>query len=331
MMRLRLLAGLVAVLGAVAGCSGSSTPAKALHAAEPATAPPQTARPAGTVARVGALPEGIVYDPRTQLVAVAVRDPNRLQLLDPATLRVRRSVALPGSVRHMQLAAPGGPVLVPDETARRLLQIGLPSGAILASTPVGKQPHDAYRIGDDVVVGNEFGHSLSIIRDGRVIRTVGGVRQPGGVVADGTNTAVVVDVHNYTVSTFDLTTFTRTALIHVGKGPTHDAPIGGGRVLVTDTRGNAVIVVDVRPLKQVGRLSLPGTPYGIAADPTTHTVWVTLTKTNEVVGLDVASSTPKVIARYRTVRQPNTVAVAPGSHTLWITGTHDGVVQRITR
>ena len=319
----------VATIGAVlAACS--STPAKHLHAAEPATAPAQDARPAGTVRAVGALPEGIVYDPASGLVAVAVRSPDRLQLLDPNTLAVRRSVALPGSVRHLQVGQPGT-VLVPDETARELLQVSLPSGRIVATTKVGKQPHDAAQVGDDVVVGNEFGHSLSVIRDGRVVRTVGGVRQPGGVVGDAGNIAVVIDVAKFTVSTFDTADYRRTAILQVGKGPTHGELISGNRVLVADTRGNAVLVVSVRPLKQVGRLTLPGTPYGMASDPSTGTVWVTLTARNEVVGIDVASSKPRVIARYRTVRQPNTVAVAPGSHTLWVTGTHDGVVERITR
>ena len=38
-----------------------------------------------------------------------------------------------------------------------------------------------------------------------------------------------------------------------------------------------------------------------------------------------------MIARYDTVRQPNTVAVEPGGHTLWVTGTDDGTVERIAR
>ena len=192
-----------------------------------------------------------------------------------------------------------------------------------------KQPHDAFRIGRYDVVGNEFGHSLSIISAGKVIKTIAGVGQPGGVVGSGT-TALVVDVHAYTLSSYDLTTFQRTGRVNAGKGPTHDALLTGNRVLVVDTRGNAVLTYDTK-LRRLGRLALPGTPYGVATDPTTNTVWVTLTARNEVVGLDVTSSTPRVIARYPTVRQPNTVAVAPGAHTLWVTGADSGVVQRITR
>jgi DNA-binding beta-propeller fold protein YncE len=292
-------------------------------------APTGTATPAGTVHAVGASPEGIVYDPNTNLVAVAVHNPDRLLLLDPATLAVVRSVPLPGSARHLQLAAPGGPVLAPAESADELVEVTLPGGATSA-VGVGKQPHDAAASGGDVVVGNEFGRSLSIIRNGAVLKTLAGVQQPGGVIADG-STVAVVDVASFTVDTFDLTTLRRTAVAHAGQGPTHGVLVSGQRLVVADTRGNAILVFSVRPLKQLAHLAVPGTPYGTAFDATTDTVWVTLTALNEVIGLDVRGTVPVVVARYPTVRQPNTVAVAPGSHTLWITGTDTGVVERISR
>ena len=100
-------------------------------------------------------------------------------------------------------------------------------------------------------------------------------------------------------------------------------------IAVADTRGDALLVFSVDPLKRIGTLSVPGAPYGMAVDG--NTVWVTLTARNEVVGLDVSGNVPKVIARYPTVRQPNTVAVSPGSRRIWVTGTADGVVELITR
>ena len=163
-----------------------------------------------------------------------------------------------------------------------------------------------------------------------MIHTFSDLRQPGGVVADG-STAVAVDVGDYTVTTYDLDTMTRTARIAAGKGPTHGALVGGGRLLVTDTRGGQVLLDRLSPLAQIGALALPGSPYGIAGDPTTRTAWVTLTGTNQLVGLDVSGATPRVIATYPTVEQPDTVTVAPGARTLWVSGTEAGVVQRITR
>ena len=320
-----LTACLVVVLAA---CGGGAT--KQLGAAEPATAPPTGAAPAGTTARVGSGPEGIVYDPKSKLVAVAVRNPDRLQLLDPNTLQVRRSVRLPGSVRHLQMSVTGDEVLVPAESANQIVEVPLPTGPIRA-TDVLKQPHDATRAADgDVVVGNEFGKSISIVRDGKVIKTIADLKQPGGVIADGT-TVGVVDVGAFTLATYDLGTLRRTAVIAAGKGPTHGVLAAPNRMLVTDTRGNQVLLFSVDPLRQVARLALPGTPYGVAVDHTSDTVWVTLTARNQVVGLHVSSSGVRVVARYETVRQPNTVAVDPGSHRLWITGTDTGVVELIRR
>lgn len=319
---------LAALLLLTASCSSSAP--KKLGAAEPATAPATSAAPAGTAVSVGDGPEGIVFDPTTNLVAVAVRNPDRLLLLDPDTLAVRRTVPLPGSVRHLQLARPGGPVLVPAESANQLVEVALPGGATRA-TDVLKQPHDATAAGSgDIVVGNEFGKSISIVHNGTVLATVRDLKQPGGVVGYGSGVAVV-DVGAFTLSTYDLTTDRRTAILGAGRGPTHGELLPGNRVIVSDTRGDAMLVYRLAPLTRIGRLAVPGTPYGLAVDASTDTVWVTLTARNQVVGLDVSGSVPKVVARYATVRQPNTVAVAPGSHRIWITGTDGGVVQLIRR
>jgi DNA-binding beta-propeller fold protein YncE len=238
---------------------------------------------AGRSVQLGDGPEGIAYDPASQTVAVAVRNPDRLLLLSPDTLVVRRTVPLPGSVRHLQLARPGGPVLVPVESANEVLAVSLPDGRV-RTTRVRKQPHDATAAGADVVVGNEFGNSLK-----------------------------------------------RTAVVPAGAGPTHGQLISANRLAVVDTRGGALLLFAVNPLRPVGRLALPGTPYGMAMDPATGTLWVTLTARNQVVGIDVRTDRPRVIATYPTVRQPNTVAVSRGSDVLWITGTAEGMVQRISR
>ncbi|MGI8416623.1 MAG: YncE family protein [Nakamurella sp.] len=327
--RRRVVAGPLAAFLVVAGC-GSNGPAKSA-AAEPATAPPTSAAPAGSVRQVGTMPEGIVYDVKTDLVAVTVRGPDRLLLLDPATLAVRRTVPLPGHARHLQLAASGGPVLVPAEDASQLVEVSLPGG-VQTAYDVQQEPHDAAATSDgDVVVGNEFSKSISIIRGGTVVKTISDLTQPGGVVAVGPSEVAVVDVGAFSLSTYDLTTLKRTGRINAGNGPTHGVLIPGGRVVVADTRGNAMLVYSVDPLKRIGALPLPGAPYGLATDESTGLVWVTLTARNQVVGLDVSGNTPKVVARYDTVRQPNTVAVAPGSHRLWVAGENTGVVELIKR
>lgn len=319
---------LAIVLVGVAACSSHHR----LGAAEPARAPTASQSPAGIVEPVGPDAEGIAYDATTGSLVVAVHAPDRLLILDPRTLFIRRGVALPGSARHVQLAGAGGPVLVPLETTGQLAQVSLPaSAAAVTLIDVGKQPHDAAATGDGtIVVGNEFGHSLTLISNGSVRAVVGGVTQPGGVIGDGTRFAVI-DVATFEVDLYDAQTGVKIASAAAGAGPTHAVLANGQRLVVADTRGNAILVFGLNPLRQISRISLPGNPYGLAVDLSTDTVWVTLTALNEVVGLDVTSSTPTVIARYQTVRQPNTIAVAPGSTTLWVTGTSDGTVERISR
>ncbi len=324
--RPRLRAGaLVLTLVAAAACSGSSRP----HAAEPATAPVTTAAPAGLVRAVGGAPEGIVYDPVTRQVAVAVRDPDRLLLLDPTTLAVRRSVPLPGSARHLQLSVAGDEVLVPAESADELVEVPLAGGAV-RTTRVRRQPHDATRLATgDIAVGDEFGRSVSVVRNGRVRATITGLTQPGGVAALG-GTLAVVDVGAFTLSTYDARTLRRTGRIAAGAGPTHVVVVGG-RLVVTDTRGGAVLVFATDPLRELARLPLPGAPYGIASDPTDDTVWVTLTGRNQLVGLRLLHDRLTVVNRYQTVRQPNTVAVDTAGRSAWVTGTTPGVVERVER
>lgn len=327
-------AALALVLGSLlwlvtAACSSTSH-RHPPGAAEPAVAPAGGPAAAGSVYPVGDSPEGIVYDRTTRLIAVAVHDPSRLLLLNATTMTLVRSVPLPGTVRHLQLAGPGGPALVPVESAQQLIEVSLPGGQT-RSTRVGKQPHDAAAVaGGQYVVGNEFGHSISFVRDGQILKTVSEVRQPGSIVGDG-GTVAVVDVGAFTVSTFDVATEKRIAVAPAGSGPTHGVLATGNRLIVADTRGNAVLEYSLSPLRQIGRLSLPGTPYGMAIDQSTDTAWITLTARNQLVGLDVTANTPRIVARYPTVRQPNTVAVEQGSHILWITGTATGQIQRITR
>jgi DNA-binding beta-propeller fold protein YncE len=314
------------LLASAAACASSHR----LGAAEPAKAPATSIPPTGLVRQVGPDAEGITYDASTNSLAVAVHSPDRLLILDPRTLGVRSTVALPGSARHLELAGPGGPVLVPLETTGQLGQVSLPTGA-LDLIDVGKQPHDAAATGDGtIVVGNEFGHSLTLISNGSVRLTVGGVTQPGGVIGDGTQFAVV-DVAAFVVDLYDTRTGTKIASAPAGAGPTHGVMANGQRLVVADTRGDAILVFGFDPLRELSRTPLPGNPYGLAFDASTDSVWVTLTARNEVVGLDVASGTPTVVARYPTVRQPNTIAVNSGSTTLWVTGTRDGTVERISR
>ncbi len=315
----------------LAGCS-ARPPARSTAttpAAEPPLAPTPTESPAGTTAAAGYAAEGIIRDPLTGLVAVGVRRPNRLLVLDPDSLEVVRSLEVPGTIRHLGVSAAGGSVLVPNEAADSLTEVDLRTGA-LRETLVGHVPHDTHGApGGDVLVGDEFGGSVTVVRDGRVVRTVDDLRQPGGVVATDA-LALVVDVGAFTLSAYALDGMERVARVPAGDGPTHVAVAGPGRVAVADTRGRRLRVFSVEPLREVASLDLPAAPYGLAADARAGTVWVTLPERNEVVGVHVGGAAPRLTARHPTIRQPNTVATDPGSGTLWLASRTEGTVQRIS-
>ncbi|GGF42538.1 lipoprotein [Marmoricola endophyticus] len=321
--------GAATLLACTASCGGGSSAEPAPKAA-PATSPRLVEAPAGTVTHVAPKPQGIVYDPGTRTLSVAVHDPDRLLVLDPETLAVEHAVPLPGKARHVKLGRPGGPVLVPDETSDRLYEVA-PATGRATSVGVGAHPHDAVETaGGAVVVGNEFGHELSVVRGGRVVGTVPGFARPGGLVTDG-DVLAALDDKTFSLTTYALPSLTRTARVHGGVGTTHAAATTGHREVVVDTAAGRVRVFDLDPLREVGSTEVGGVPYGIATDRRTATVWVTLTAENRLVGLDVSGARPRVVATYPTVRQPDTVAVAPGAHTLWVTGTRGDEVERITR
>jgi len=279
--------------------------------------------------RVGTLPEGIVADPRTGLIVVGVRQPAGLVLLDARSGAIRARISIPGTPRHLQLAAPGGPVLVPEEPVARVLELGLPGGRTLRAVKVRTQPHDATAAGGRVFVGDEFGQGLSVIEGSRVIDTIGGFVQPGGVIGIGEEVAVV-DVRANDITLVDARTLRVIGRASAGAGPTHGVTGTGGRLYVTDTRGGAVITFATHPrLRPLARRRLPGYPYGIALDSIRRRLWVTLTARNQLLELSTVRSGLRLIRTYPTGRQPNTVTVDPRDGHVFVANAADGTVELI--
>jgi DNA-binding beta-propeller fold protein YncE len=298
--------------------------------AEPAAAQPVVATPAGRLVAVGSAPEGIVADPITRTVAVGVRNPDQLTMLNADTGEVSGHVPLPGVLRHLQLAKPGGPVLVPDESSNSLLQVGLPNGPILSRVSTGISPHDASEADNGtIIVANEGGGSVVAVRDNTVVRTFTDVTQPAGVAHAG-NIVGLVDVRENTLTFYDAATLAPITELAAGKGPTHVIADRHGRMIVVDTRGDAVEVYQPPPrAARLTRTALPGTPYGITYDPVRDRLWVTLTAANQVVAYDMSQRTPREIERLPTAAQPYTVAVDPSTGRLFITVTGQGAVEII--
>lgn len=321
----------VLLVALLAGCSSaSSRPAVLPAAPEPARAPAPTTAPAGTVLDLaGGRPEGMVADPATGLVAVALRSPNRLAIVDPVRRQVLRSVPVPGSARHLELTSSGGQVLVPGEDTDLVTPVTLPDGELGASVPVLRQPHDvAVTSTGQLYVADEFAGAVSEISGGQVTTTFRGLVQPGGAAGTG-DTGVVVDVRARLLHVYRAGR--EVAALPAGAGPTHALSLGPSRVLVTDTDGGALLLYDVgaKP-RLLGQVPLPGRPYGMAFDAARSRVYVTATADNSIVSYRWDGQQLSRAGSYPTVRDAYSVAVVPATGQVVVAGESESLLQFLT-
>jgi DNA-binding beta-propeller fold protein YncE len=277
---------------------------------------------------VGDAPEGVVVDAVTRTVAVAKRNPDALVLLDADTGDVIRRVPLPGAVRHLQLAKPGGPVLVPVESANVLVRVDLPGGRAEPQIVTGTVPHDASEAPNGTVfVANEHGGTTTVIRGDEIVKVFTDSVQPAGLAPVG-NLMGMLDVRKNDLTVYDADALTIVGSTPAGEGPTHLVADKHGRYVAADTRGNAVRVFSTEP-REVASVPQPGGPYGIAYDAARDRLWVASSGTNEVVGYDMAQDLPHEVLRFPTIRNPYTIGVDQTTGRLFVAGVTDGAVQVI--
>jgi DNA-binding beta-propeller fold protein YncE len=277
-------------------------------------------------------PEGLAVADPDGILAVGLRSPDAVALVNVTTGRVRKVIRLPGAPRHLQLAGPAGPVLVPAEQVGQLFQLALPSGQVVGDTQVGRQPHDAAAAGPVVFVGNEYSNTVSLVRGGQQIAVEPAPLQPGGVaVARDGSAVVVVGVRGRRIEAY-APDGRPLGTAPVGVGPTHVRAAPNGLFYVADTEGDAVILFRVAAdgPHQVGAVRTErGTPYGIAIDGRRGLVYVTLTATNRLESFRISGHGLIPDRIWPTVRQPNDVAVDEATGQVFVAGTDDDQLQLI--
>ena len=212
---------------------GTRPPAENLPPpAEPQSAPAPTGPVPGRLVPVGAAPEGVVVDAVTRTVAVAKRNPNELVLINADTGAITGRTPLPGFVRHLQLAAPGGPVLVPVESANALVRVDLPAGRAEPQIVTGTVPHDAAQAQNGYVfVANEHGGTVTVLRGDEMIKVFTGSVQPAGMAPVGLSMGML-DVRKNDLTVYDAERLTIVGSVTCRQGT--DAP--GGRQARTHDR-----------------------------------------------------------------------------------------------
>lgn len=327
--KLAMVAVTAAAAALLTGCGAppaapSAPPATPLATApEPAVSPPAQAQLPGTVLPLPGTPEGIAVT-AGGTVAVNVRDPDGIDIL-PTAPGNPTFVALRSEGRHLTLAGPNGPALSPGEKDDTLSVIDLPGGRIEYTVPTGPAPHEAFALADGTIFqANEFGNSFSIIRDRRVVRTVPTPLQPGGGAATSDGRYVAgVGVRGRRLTEYTATGDT-VGSANCGAGPTHTVTGDNDLVWVNDTSGDAVLGFALTPTGPHQVAGIPtgagSKPYGDAYDPARHTLWITLTGSNELLGLTLNGTQVVHRVAIPTVRQPNSAAVDPTSGEVVVTG-----------
>lgn len=325
-----ILAG-VTVLALLAGCSSDTDPDK-VPTRDPATAavsPEQATTPAGTVLNAPAPIGALVAEARTGRIAAldARTDTAAVYLIDPGN-------PAPEATRTVALAAPGatvvqgapGEVLIP--TTGRVLRVDVTTGSV-TEVPVDADVRSVHRGADGgLVIGTADGRVLWLDARGEVTDSVDGLISADALAVAGDRVAVL-DRRQTSITEIDPAEDHLGLALRAGDGATTMIGDRFGRIVVTDTAGGELLVYTTGPLILHQRFPVRSSPYALAYDPESDTVWVTCTQSNEVVGFDLSTGIPEEVGRYPTVGQPNSVTVDERSGDLFVgSATGDGL-QRI--
>ncbi|RDI63424.1 YncE family protein [Nocardia pseudobrasiliensis] len=330
--RRRALPVLVAATLAVAvvtGCSKKDDDPAAVPAGAPGVAAvaPVPARPASGTVLATAPIAAILSEPASGRVVMLDADGRGVRVLDPATGALR-PVALPAPATSWALGAPGEILLA---AGTQVLHLD-PAAATVRATPVDATVRALTRRPDGTIALALDGGKVEIralddkadpVRD-----TVTGLGKLDAIAAAG-DALAVLDRDQTMLTQLDLGKGRPGLALRAGRGATALIADHFGRLLATDTSGGALLVYTADPLVLRQRFPVGSSPYALAYDRSTETVWVTLTGSNEVVGYDLSKGIPEEAGRFTTVRQPNSVSIDDRTGEMFVgSATGDGL-QRI--
>jgi DNA-binding beta-propeller fold protein YncE len=184
----------------------------------------------------------------------------------------------------------------------------------------------ALRADGRVVLGSSDGGVYTIGADHTESAELKIFAHVDALVAQG-DTVFVLDRSQTSVTTVEPSGTQARHALRAGEGATNMALDPAGRVLVTDTRGEQLLVFGSDPLILRQQYPVRGAPYGVVGSA--GLAWVSETATNSVVGYDLATGIPVEKVRYRTVQQPNSLAFDDETGTLYVVSGSGAGVQVI--
>ncbi|MGK2955747.1 MAG: YncE family protein [Solirubrobacterales bacterium] len=311
---------------AFAGCGGG---AELKPAAEPAVSPPASVEPVGKVVNIGPGAEGMAFDTGTDSLAIGLREPYRLALVDPQKLFITAQFPVPNPVRHLAVSPRGSIVAVPSEFADSVYEVSAKTGDV-AKVAAGEHPHDVTFADGKIFAADEFSDSVTVIRGSSEVATLPAPAQPGGIAAVGNKYIALVTVAERVLQVYDARSYEELGQISAGVGPTHIETLGSD-AFVVDTEGDVIrrFSIGSEP-REVETVPAPGTPYGIAIDTKRKQLWVTLTATNRLARYSLSGPRMRRFGTYPTISQANSVTVDPASGDVFVSSRTTGQLQRIS-
>jgi hypothetical protein len=177
-----------------------------------------------------------------------------------------------------------------------------------------------------VVLGSASGAVYTLGSDTAVAAKLQIFARVDALVAEG-DTVAVLDRGQTSVTTVDPSGTKQEHALRAGEGATTMVADPHARILVADTRGEALLVFGTNPLMLRQQYPVKGAPYGLAGS--SRLAWVSETATNSVVGYDLATGIPVEKVRYRTVQQPNSLTFDDKTGTLFVVSGSGAGVQVI--
>lgn len=317
------------------GCS-SGTGQDDIRTIERATAaqsPPVSTPPAGSVRALSTSIDSTTFDPATRTVIVTSADGRQIMLFDAQQPAAEpRTISVERPVRHVTPVGDGTVLLAMKEQVGTL---DLRTGT-MTPTPAEGDPLAVAQLPDGrIVTGTKDGEINITDPDTDELsdptQTIDGLASADAFAVVG-DTLTVLDREQTSLTEVDIAESSLGMALRVGEGASELATDSFGRILVTDTTGDELLVYTTDSLVLRQRFPVGPAPVGVAYDEGADVVWVTLTGTNEVVGFDLSSGVGIETERFPTVRQPNSVAVDSETGTLYVgSATGDGLQRIPTR
>ena len=313
-----------AALVLLTGCAGEDG-APDVPTREPATAavsPATATAPAGQVVPAAAT-KALLAERETGRLAALDTAGTTLSLIDPAAPTAARTVTLPAAGAALAQGKPGE-VLV--AAPNRVLRVDASAGTVTEVAVDGDVHSVQTRTDGNLVVGTAGGTIVELRPDGSVARTVTGLVSADAIALTGEHITVLDRKQTAVVSVRD---DALGLMLRAGDGAANAIADPEGRIIVTDTAGGELLVYSAGPLVLRQRFPVASSPYALAYDPRSSTVWVTCTQSNEVVGYDLSTGIGVEVGRFPTLRQPDAVTVDPRTGDLFVASATGDGLQRI--